>query len=72
MLRTSRITFTDATSEGIIVAAFTSLTSSQHTVSGYVPTGVTVTLDQAMPLTVMIAVGVTGRMPLYITASAAP
>ena len=72
MERASRITFTDATSEGIIVAAFTSLSTSEHVFTGYAPTGVTVTLDQAMPLTVMIAVGVTGRVPFYITASAAP
>lgn len=72
MQRTSRVTFTDVSSDGVIESAFTSLSTSQHTFSGYAPTGVTVTLDRAMPLTVMIAVGVTGGMPFFITASTAP
>ena len=72
MRRTSQVTFTDAIIDGVFEAAFTSMTTSQCSYSGSAPTGATVTLDEAMPLTVMLAVGATAGMPFFITASTAP
>jgi len=71
MRRTSRVTFTDATVEGVFEAAFC-MSTSQYRFTGYAPTGATVTLDKAMPLTVMLAVGLTARMPFFVTSSTAP
>jgi hypothetical protein len=73
MQRTSRETFTDASTDCIFEAVFTtSASATQYSFSGSVPPGVTVTHDRAMPLTVMIAVGSTGGMPFFVTASTAP
>jgi hypothetical protein len=71
MRRTSRVTFTDASIDGVFEAAFC-MSTSLYSFSGYAPTGATVTLDTAMPLTVMLAVGLTARMPFFVTASTAP
>jgi hypothetical protein len=71
MPRTSRDSCTDAGRNGILETAFTSLSTSPDVESRYAPTGVTVTFDEAMPLTVMLAVEETAGMPFFITVSTA-
>jgi hypothetical protein len=71
MPRTPGITSTDAGHNGSFETAFTSLSTSPDAISSCAPTGVTVTLDEAMPLTVMLAVEETAGMPFFITVSTA-